>query len=183
MLFRTGNRITPPTARVKQSEWLRLKLPLQTGPVSSKIHQTVYKMQIRLLPHCNRTSCAIEFHPDRGQRLKHNLADNTIDKNSNLNFNLLSDSIDSNSLNEGASKTCMSPANPPSILDNPCLRRLGDTAIGNRFCCLRASQCRAYLGRHDAGSTGCQDPRLRTQRSRKIPLRVSKKILAATSCC
>ena len=30
--FRTGNRITPPTARVEQSEWSRLKLPLQTSP-------------------------------------------------------------------------------------------------------------------------------------------------------
>ena len=30
---------------------------------------------------------------------------------------------------------------------------------------------------HDAGSTGCQDPRLRTQCSRKISLRVSKKFL------
>ena len=99
------------------------------------------------------------------QRLKHNLADNTIDK---IQIKFYSGtSIESNSLNERASKTCMSPANPPSIPDNPCLRRLGDTAIGNRFCCLQASQCRANHGRHDAGSTGCQDPRLRTQRSRE----------------
>ena len=35
-LFRTGNRITPPTARVKQSEWSR-----KSG--SSKTHLSVYK--------------------------------------------------------------------------------------------------------------------------------------------
>ena len=59
VLFRTGNRITPPTARVKQSEWSRL----QTA-TSDKFtfHQTVYKIQIRLISHCNRTSRAIEFH-------------------------------------------------------------------------------------------------------------------------
>ena len=40
-LFRTGNRIIPLTARVKQSEWLQLKLPLQTCPVSSEIHPSI----------------------------------------------------------------------------------------------------------------------------------------------
>ena len=45
----------------------RLKLPLQTCPVSSKIHisatsiKQFTKMHIRLLSHCNRTSRAIEF--------------------------------------------------------------------------------------------------------------------------
>ena len=72
VLFRTGNRITPPAARVKQSDWLRLKLPLRTCPGALKFtfHQTVYKIQIRLLSHCNRTSRAIEFRSDMGQRLK-----------------------------------------------------------------------------------------------------------------
>ena len=36
-LFRTANRITLPTARVKQSEWSRLKLPLQTSPGALKL--------------------------------------------------------------------------------------------------------------------------------------------------
>ena len=66
------------------------QLPLQTCPVISEIrHQTLYKMQFRLLSHCNRTSFAIEFHPNREQWLKRNLADNTIATNSNLT--LLSD--------------------------------------------------------------------------------------------
>ena len=36
-LFRTGNRITPPTARVKICEWSRLKLPHQTSPGALKL--------------------------------------------------------------------------------------------------------------------------------------------------
>ena len=92
VLFRTGNRITPPTTRVKQSEWLRLKLPLQTRPVSIKQFTKCKFGSFRtaIAPLVQLSS------PVWIQRLKHNLADNTIDKNSNLN--LLSDSIDSNSL-------------------------------------------------------------------------------------
>ena len=101
VLFRTGNRITPPTARVKQSEWLRLKLPLQTCPVSSKIHLSATSIQ--QFTKCKfgsfRTAIAplVQLSsPVWIQRLKDNLADNTTDKHSNLNS--LSDSIDSNSL-------------------------------------------------------------------------------------
>ena len=86
---------------LKQSEWLRLKLPLQTCPVSSKIHLSA--TSIKQFTKCKFGSFRPAITPLVQlsspvwiQRLKHNLADKTIGKNSNLN--LLSDSIDSNSL-------------------------------------------------------------------------------------
>ena len=81
-LSRTGNRITPPTARVKQSEWLPLKLPLQTCPVSSKIHLSI-KQFTKFKFGSFRTTIALLVQLSSIvwiQRLKHSLADNMIDK-------------------------------------------------------------------------------------------------------